>query len=100
MPLTLGWREIALRLALSGLDRCERGQTTRGAAHYFAGVSGRIVAMTLWFGTVIGQCFGSGQMVLGLGALALGHGRFVGPEGTGTKDESGAHGQSGAGYRC
>jgi putative Mg2+ transporter-C (MgtC) family protein len=133
MPLTLGWREIALRLALSliagvliGLDRGERGRpaglrttllvclaasVTMIQANLLLGTSGKpansfvtldlmrlplgiltgmgfigggailrrdglvlgvTTAATLWFVTAIGLCFGSGQMALGLAALALG----------------------------
>jgi putative Mg2+ transporter-C (MgtC) family protein len=35
-------------------------------------VHGLTTAATLWFGTVLGLCFGGGQLVLGLSGLALG----------------------------
>jgi putative Mg2+ transporter-C (MgtC) family protein len=133
MPLTLTWREIALRLALSliagaliGLDRGEHGRpaglrttllvclaacvamiqtnlllATKGRASdsfimldlmrlplgiltgmgFIGGgailrrdgfVLGVTTAATLWFVTVIGLCFGGGQIELGIAASALG----------------------------
>ena len=135
MPVTLDWREIALRLALSlfaglviGLNRTEHGQSagirttllvclaaslsmieanlllnTVGKAHDsfvqfdvmrlplgilsgmgFIGagtilrkgelVRGLTTAATLWFVTMLGLCFGAGQIGLGLAALFLGLG--------------------------
>ena len=132
MPLTLGYPEIALRLALTvlagillGLNRSERGRPvglrttllvclaasasmiqanlllglrTRppdsfvmldlmrlplgiltGVGFIGAGailrrgdlIIGVTTAATLWIGTVIGLCFGGGQIALGLTALAL-----------------------------
>src|SRR3979490_2187973 len=132
MPLTLGWREIALRLALSliagvliGLDRGERGRpaglrttllvclaasVTMIQANLLLGTSGKpansfvtldlmrlplgiltgmgfigggailrrdglvlgvTTAATLWLATVIGLCFGGGQIGLGVAASIL-----------------------------
>jgi putative Mg2+ transporter-C (MgtC) family protein len=133
MPLTIGWHEIALRLALTvaagtliGINRSEHGHTAglrttllvclaasvsmlqvnlllpmagKTAASFavmdlmrlplgilsgmgFIGagaivrkdslVHGLTTADTLWFATVLGLCFGGGQLALGLAGLALG----------------------------
>jgi putative Mg2+ transporter-C (MgtC) family protein len=133
MPLTLGWQEIAIRIALTllagaliGLNRGEHGRpaglrTTllvclaasvsmiqvnlllamsgrpnssfvmldlmrlplgilSGMGFIGAGaivrkgdlVAGVTTAATLWFVTVIGLCFGGGQLALGITALVLG----------------------------
>lgn len=135
MPTTIGWPEVALRLALTllaggiiGLNRGERGQpaglrTTllvclaasismlqvnllldtagktpdsfsvldlmrlplgilTGMGFIGAGavvrkdglVKGLTTAAALWFVTVVGLCFGGGQLALGLASLALGLG--------------------------
>jgi MgtC family len=65
-----------------------RGQSVADAAHSFRGqpgndyrchyaftgslVRGLTTAATLWFVTVLGLCFGEGQLALGLAVLALG----------------------------
>lgn len=133
MSLTIGWSEIALRLALTvaaaafiGLNRSEHGHTAglrttllvclaaalsmlqvnvllatagkspgsfavldlmrlplgilSGMGFIGAGaivrkdslVHGLTTAATLWFVTVVGLCFGGGQLALGLAAFGLG----------------------------
>jgi len=142
MSATLGWPEIALRLALTvvaglmlGINRSERGRavglrttllvclaasvamiqvnlllTTKGKApDSFAQIDpmrlplgiltgmgfigagailrrgtlvlGVTTAATLWLITVIGLCFGGGEITLGLAALALGVGTLWGLKG-------------------
>jgi putative Mg2+ transporter-C (MgtC) family protein len=91
MPSEIHWSEIALRLlcavvagALIGLNRSEHGHAaglrTSGMGFIGAGavvrrdnlVAGVTTAATLWLLTVLGLCFGGGQVALGLVGAALG----------------------------
>jgi putative Mg2+ transporter-C (MgtC) family protein len=68
LPIDLTWGDVALRLALAtiagalvGFNRSEQGKA--------AGMRTTLLvclAATLWLMTVVGLCFGGGQIGLGL----------------------------------
>ncbi len=69
MPTNLVWPDITIRLlctfvaaAIIGYNRGEHGRP--------AGL--RTTAATIWFVTMIGPCFGGGQIALGLVGSATG----------------------------